>query len=496
MLRTFPHQAYVNTSFRCIFCSSFLSRSFRTMSTKAPKGPLLKTPKGTRDWVGKELLLRDSIFSTISNVFQLHGATPLDTPVFELRDVLSGKYGEEARLIYNVEDHGGELLALRYDLTVPFARWLAANKVAHIKRYQISKVYRRDQPAIARGRLREFYQCDFDIAGVFDTMIADAEVLRVVTECFGALDLDIVIKINHRVVLDSLFAIAGVPDEKTRPISSAIDKLDKESWENVKKEMIEEKGLAEDVAEKIGQLVRRSGTIGEILQTLRSDPEQANHPGLKRGLDEMELLSSYLESLGASDKVVFDLSLARGLDYYTGLIYEVVANTSTGKGNGVGSTVGSMAAGGRYDNLVGMYSKQPVPCVGVSFGVDRIFTVLKDRRGEDKSNPRGIQVYVMAFGGKEFDGLLHDRMAITKQLWEAGIKAEFSPKVKPRLPQQFKAAETEGVPLAIILGQDELAAGQVRLKQLSSGDNEDRGRLIPREDLVREVKVLLEAPAS
>jgi histidyl-tRNA synthetase len=385
---------------------------------------------------------------------------------------------------------------LRYDLTVPFARWLAANKVAHIKRYQIAKVYRRDQPAIARGRLREFYQCDFDIAGLYDPMIADAEILRVIVECFSALDLDISIKINHRVILDALFAIAGVPEEKTRPISSAVDKLDKESWENVKKEMVEEKGLAEDVADKIGRLVRRSGTINEILEALKSDPELADSQDLKRGLDEMQLLSSYLQAFGATDRVVFDLSLARGLDYYTGLIFEVVINTSTGKSNGVASTVGSIAAGGRYDNLVGMYGKQPMPCVGVSFGVDRIFTVLKDRSGEDTSSPRGIEVYVMAFGGKEFDGLLLERMAVTKQLWDAGIKAEFSAKVKPRLPQQFKVAETEGVPLAVILGQDELLAGQVRLKRLGSGDNENKGQLVSREDLVKEVKILLETPAS
>lgn len=441
--------------------------------------------------------------SKVSDVFRLHGGTPLDTPVFELRDVLSGKYGEESRLIYNVEDYGGELLALRYDLTVPFARWLAANKVAHIKRYQISKVYRRDQPAIARGRLREFYQCDFDIAGVYDPMIPDAEILRVITECFASLDLDISIKINHRVILDSLFAIAGVPEDKTRTISSAVDKLDKESWETVKKEMVEEKGLAEEVADKIGRLVRRSGTINEILDVLRSDPELSENENLDRGLVEMQLLSSYLEALGGSDKVVFDLSLARGLDYYTGLIFEVVMNTSSaaknkgkGKDSGAASQVGSIAAGGRYDNLVGMYGKQAMPCVGVSFGVDRIFTVLKDRMGEDTSSPRGIEVYVMAFGGKEFDGLLLERMAVTKDLWAAGIKAEFSAKVKPRLPQQFKAAETEGVPLAVILGQDELNAGQVRLKRLGSGDNDNKGELVSRDNLANEVKKLLEAPAA
>lgn len=162
---------------------------------------------------------------TISNLFKRHGGIPLDTPTFELREVLAGKYGEDAKLIYNIEDQGGELLSLRYDLTVPFARWLAMHSnVKQIKRYQIAKVYRRDQPAISRGRLREFYQCDFDIAGVYDAMIPDAEILHIIVEVFRALKLGIVIKLNHRCILDGLFTVAGVCKDKIRPISSAVDK--------------------------------------------------------------------------------------------------------------------------------------------------------------------------------------------------------------------------------------------------------------------------------
>ncbi|KAI1457315.1 histidyl-tRNA synthetase [Annulohypoxylon moriforme] len=470
----------------------------------------LKAVKGTRDWAGPDLLLRDHVFETITNVFKLHGGTPLDTPVFELREILAGKYGEEGRLIYNLEDQGGELCALRYDLTVPFARWLAMNNVQQIKRYQIAKVYRRDQPAIARGRMREFYQCDLDIAGVYDPMIPDAEILRIIVESFEALDQPITIKLNHRKILDGIFAVAGVPADKLRPISSAVDKLDKEPWEAVKKEMVEQKGLPEEVADKIGKFVLNRGTLDEMIQFIKSDADLSANEEIKAGLADMELLTSYSKELKTFDSVSFDLSLARGLDYYTGLIFEVIQKPQGAKDkdgtrypeksskNADASAVGSIAAGGRYDNLVGMYGKKQIPCVGISFGVDRIFTILKARQGDRKVPAKQIDVYVMAFG----DGLLLQRMSVARQLWEAGIRAEYSAKVKPRLPQQFKAAED--VPLAVILGQDELAEGKVRLKTLGTGrpgeekekDEKDQGVLIKRDDLVEEVKKLLAANAG
>ncbi|KAL1872473.1 hypothetical protein VTK73DRAFT_1470 [Phialemonium thermophilum] len=489
----------------------------------------LKTPKGTRDWSGADMHLRDEVFQTITDVFKRHGGTPLDTPVFELKEILAGKYGEDARLMYDLEDQGGELCSLRFDLTVPFARWLAMNNIQQVKRYQIAKVYRRDQPAIARGRLREFHQCDFDIAGVYDPMIPDAEILRVVVEVFRALQLDITIKMNHRRILDGLFAVSGVPADRIRPISSAVDKLDKMPWAEVKKEMVEEKGLPEDVADRIGGYVQRSGTIRDMLKTLQADAELCANGDVKAGLDDVSLLADYLEALEVADTVSFDLSLARGLDYYTGLIFEVIVNhpsstlttangttatipaESVGDGSEEGakqqsaskkgkkagedpaSQVGSIAAGGRYDNLVGMYGRRQIPCVGISFGVDRIFTILKARREQEEESRRTrlTDVYVMAFGGKEFDGLLLERMAVARRLWDAGVRTEFAPKVKPRLPQQFKAAGD--VPLAVILGQDELAAGQVRLKVLGQGedDEKDRGRLVAMDDLVSEVKKLL-----
>jgi histidyl-tRNA synthetase len=409
--------------------------------------------------------------------------------------------------MYDLKDQGGEICSLRFDLTVPFARWLVMNNVQQIKRYQIAKVYRRDQPAIARGRLREFYQCDFDIAGVYDPMIADAEVLCVIAEVFEALDLDITIKFNHRRILDGLFAAAGVPEEKIRSISSAVDKLDKMPWDEVKKEMVE-KGISEEVADRTGKYVRRSGDIYEMLEFLKSDANLSANEDVKTGIDEISLLVSYLEAMDVVDKVSFDLSLARGLDYYTGLIFEVVTkppsktkavdpeNTSpqgTAKEKTQTIQVGSIAAGGRYDNLVGMYGKRQIPCVGVSFGVDRIYTILKARRNEKESLKPGVDVYVMALGGKDFGGLLLERMKIARRLWSAGIKAEFAAKVKPSSRQQFSTAKK--LPLAVIIGESELAAGQIRLKAFEAeeyeGNEKDPGQLVSIEDLVVEVKKLL-----
>ncbi|KAL2830025.1 hypothetical protein BDW59DRAFT_170313 [Aspergillus cavernicola] len=467
----------------------------------------LKTPKGTRD-------CNESIFSAITEVFKRHGGTQLDTPVFELKEILAGKYGEDSRLIYDLADQGGEDCALRYDLTVPLARWLAMNSsVPHIKRYQIAKVYRRDQPAVAKGRMREFYQCDFDIAGSYDAMIPDAEILRIVVEVFEALGMRdyITVKLNHRKILDGLFAACGVPEDKIRSISSAVDKLDKLPWDQVKLEM-EEKGLEPEIADLVGEYVKLNGGR-EILEAIKADELLSANEEIKKGIEDLDLLFNYLEAFEVLDKVSFDLSLARGLDYYTGLIYEVITPLSSPEGfsksqkkskskSGDKSDdpnvgVGSIAAGGRYDDLVNMFSKKRrIPCVGISFGVDRIFTIMKQKleqeakEGNSTVRSSEIDVFVMAFGGKGFNGLLVERMSVANQLWKAGIKAEFAPSVKPRLPQQFKLAEAGGIPLAVILGEDELAAGQVKLKELGlpEGHPEKDGFLVSKEDLVEEIK--------
>lgn len=419
----------------------------------APKPKFeLKTPKGTKDWEGKDMVIRDKIFSTITDVFKRHGGVTIDTPVFELREILAGKYGEDSKLIYDLADQGGEISSLRYDLTVPFARFLAMNKsIQNIKRYHIAKVYRRDQPAMTKGRMREFYQCDFDIAGIYDPMLPDAEILRIICEVFEGLGWNgsYTIKLNHRKILDGIFQVCGVPEDKIRTISSAVDKLDKLPWADVRKEMTEEKGLDSEVADRIGEWVVLKGQH-DLLEKLRNDEKLAANEFMKQGMTDLALLFEYLEAFGVLEKVSFDLSLARGLDYYTGLIYEVVTEGSApsatpgeegekpkskkkGKGKeGDGEEdrsndptvgVGSVAAGGRYDNLVGMFSgKTQIPCVGISFGLDRIFSITKARMAADNATEvrnNEVDVYVMAFGSK---GFVKERMQICAQLWEAGIK--------------------------------------------------------------------------
>lgn len=495
----------------------------------------LKVPKGMKDWDGRDMVIRDKIFSTITNVFKRHGAVTIDTPVCELKEILSGKYGEDSKLIYDLQDQGGELCSLRYDLTVPFARWLAMNSsVQNIKRYHIAKVYRRDQPAMSKGRMREFYQCDFDIAGTYDPMLPDAEILRITTEIFEALGWkgQYTIKLNHRKLLDGIFKICGVPEDKIRSISSAVDKLDKMPWKEVKEEMTEEKGLDPVIADKIGMYVVQKGSV-ELLEKLQSDPILSEDPSAKQGLADLVLLFDYLTAFNILPQVSFDLSLARGLDYYTGVIYEVVtegsaaptqpptqalkdthlepsrppnpskkpkpkANADDDRSSDPTIGVGSVAAGGRYDTLVGMFSgKSNIPCVGISFGVDRIFSLTKSRLEASKTAApvrlTEVDVYVMAFGGGGFKGMLKERMQVATTLWDAGIKAEFAHKVKPKLPKQFADAERGGVPYAVILGEEEQARGQCKVKELGlpEGHPEKDGVVVELGDLVKEIKARL-----
>ena len=203
------------------------------------------------------MAIREKAFNIIRGIFKKHGASEIDTPVFELKETLTGKYGEDSKLIYDLEDQGGELLALRYDLTVPFARYCAERGLASIKRFHIAKVYRRDQPQMSKGRFREFYQCDFDIAGTYSPMLPDAEVLSVVCEILTSLDIgSFVLKLNHRKFLDAMIELAGCEKRKFKSICSSIDKLDKEPWEKVRIELIQQKGLTTEMADKLHKFVQ------------------------------------------------------------------------------------------------------------------------------------------------------------------------------------------------------------------------------------------------
>jgi len=438
-----------------------------------------KIAKGARDFGPEQMAIREVVFKKITDVFKRHGAVSIDTPVFELRETLMGKYGEDSKLIYDLADQGGEMLSLRYDLTVPFARHVALHGISNIKRYHIAKVYRRDQPQMSRGRFREFFQCDFDIAGSYSTMVPDSEVLKVLVEILDDLDLgDYEIKINHRRLLDAMLDIAGVPPQKFRPICSAIDKLDKEPWEAVKEEMVIEKGLEESVADKIGEFVVLKGKPRELLTKLMdSSHPLANHPDSAAALEEMSLLFDFLDVMGAITPFSFDLSLARGLDYYTGVIYEAVFK---------GGNVGSIAAGGRYDFLVGMFSGKQVPAVGVSIGIERVFAIMESQmktRADEKGGTireTETEVLVASIGS----GLQPQRMKIASELWRAGIKSEFGFKPNPKMGDQLNYALKTGIPLVIIFGEDEINSGMVKLKDLDAETEAD----IPENDIVQEVK--------
>ncbi|KAL2087351.1 hypothetical protein ACEWY4_016179 [Coilia grayii] len=450
---------------------------------------VLKAPKGTRDYNPKQMAIREKVFNIIVSSFKRHGAETIDTPVFELKETLMGKYGEDSKLIYDLKDQGGELLSLRYDLTVPFARYLAMNKITNIKRYHIAKVYRRDNPAMTRGRYREFYQCDFDIAGQYDPMIPDAECLKIVHEILSALDLgDFRIKVNDRRILDGMFAVCGVPDDKFRTVCSSVDKMDKMLWEDVKNEIVKEKGLPEKVADQIGEYVRLQAGGMELAEKLLADPKLCKSEAACAGLTDIKLLFTYLQIFKVTDKVVFDLSLARGLDYYTGVIYEAVLTPLAGRGGTGGGEepvgVGSVAGGGRYDGLVGMFDAKGrnVPCVGVSIGIERIFSIMEQKAEASAEKVRTTETQVLIASAQK--NLLEERLRLATELWDAGIKAEVVYKRNPKLLSQLQHCEDTGVPLVAILGEQELRDGTVKLRNVASREEVD----VSRADLVAEVK--------
>ena len=429
------------------------------------------------------MAIREKVMDTIKGVFKKHGAITIDTPVFELKELLTGKYGEDSKLIYDLQDQGGELCALRYDLTVPFARFLAMNKQYRtMKRYHIAKVYRRDQPIMTKGRYREFYQCDFDIAGGnFEAMLPDAEVFKVIHEILSAVDVGkFVIKCNHRAVLDGIFEIAGVTEDRFRAICSAVDKLDKQPWSEIRSEMINEKGLAEEAADRIGEFVKLRGG-SELIDELLSRSEIQANERAKKGLEDLKLLFGFLKLFGITGDVSFDLSLARGLDYYTGVILEAVL-----LGQKSGQEVGSVAGGGRYDNLVGMFSgSTQIPCVGASVGIERLFALIEKKAkagGPVKTCP--VQVFVAAAGGD----LLEERMSVLQELWAANFPAEMSMKRKVKPLDQFNYCEKNAIPVAVVLGPGELEKGILKVRRIS-----DRYEIeVPRANFIPAVRQLLD----
>jgi histidyl-tRNA synthetase len=517
-----------------------LAAMYEALFSEQSKRRKPRIPKGTRDFHPQQMAIRERVFSIITNVFKRHGAVTIDTPVFELKETLTAKYGEDSKLIYDLADQGGEFLALRYDLTVPFARYVAMNNVSTMKRYQIARVYRRDQPVMTRGRYREFYQCDLDICGAnLPRMVPDAEVLKVLVEILDELKIgSYVVKINHRRILDGILEKAGVPSAKIRAICSAIDKLDKEPWEEVRREMIDEKGLDERVADRIGDYVLASGSIRDVLHAFTTGQAVAqiseekaqllaalakDHAGVKIAVEEMQLLSSFLDAMGCSQRFSFDMSLARGLDYYTGVIYEAVLTTSvsvakatkaaegaeaaasattTGTSDADADdkdalskeaegtvSVGSIAAGGRYDELVGMFSPsgKTLPAVGVSIGVERVFTIMMAQEEakvrEQRIRTTDTQVLVCAVGS----AFTEERFRLCSEFWSAGVPAEMLYVDKPNMKRQIEYALDQAIPVMVVLGEDELARQVVQVKDVQRNIQET----VSRTDMVSAVRKIV-----
>uniref|UniRef100_A0A0K0E1K2 histidine--tRNA ligase n=1 Tax=Strongyloides stercoralis TaxID=6248 RepID=A0A0K0E1K2_STRER len=468
----------------------------------------LKTPKGTRDYNPQAMTIREKVLNLVTNVFKTHGGETIDTPVFELKEILMGKYGDEGgKLVFDLADQGGELCSLRYDLTVPFARYLAQNKITNIKRYQIAKVYRRDQPYMTKGRYREFYQCDFDIAGQYDSMIPESECIKIIDDVLAKLDIgSYEIRINHRLLLEGIFEICGAPSSEFKNVCSSIDKLDKQPWDEVKEELVKVKFINEDVVNKLEKYVRlreQNPSLSrlELLEWFENDEVASKNEKIKTAIDEMKLMFEYSECFGVSDSAVFEPSLARGLDYYTGLIYEAIIFESSyfvkseecdeEESN---ARIGSVAAGGRYDELVGMFLqsasndkkiKNNVPCVGVSFGIERLFTLMEMKYKSTGAPMRTNETEVFVATAQK--GLLKERMNLCKELWGSDIKAEMVYKKNPKLLTQLQYCEEKAIPYALIVGQREIEEGVVKIRNVVSREETD----VKLDDLTKKLKELL-----
>ena len=446
-------------------------------SKKETKKELVKVVKGARDFLPAQMIIRGKAFDLITSVFKKHGAVEIDTPVFELKETLMGKYGEDSKLIYDLNDQGGELLSLRYDLTVPFARYMATHNLTSLKRYHIGKVYRRDNPQMSKGRFREFFQCDFDIAGGnYGTMIPDAEVIKIVVEILTQLPIgNFNIKINHRLLLDSMVEICGIGNDKYKLVCSSIDKLDKEEWEQVRDELINVKGVTEEQADKLKNFVVLKDKPKILLEKLLTMKEFLENEKGKKALDEMTLLIDYLQILEVEKYCTFDLSLARGLDYYTGLIYETVLTDT--------DEVGSISGGGRYDNLIGMFSGKQIPAVGVSIGIERIFNILeKHYKNDDTLRSSYTEVLVCAAG----KNLTKERYKIINELWNNGINAEILYNENPRMDKQLDYGLNNKIPFLIFIGENELKENKVKIKCLANSQE----LTVDRDKMVEEIMKL------
>ena len=432
-------------------------------------------PKGTRDFTPQEMANRNYIFNTIKDVFRLYGFQQIETPAMENLSTLMGKYGEEGdKLLFKILNSGDfmngladdELLGrnsvkltnkisekgLRYDLTVPFARFVVQNrdKISFpFKRYQIQPVWRADRPQ--RGRYREFYQCDVDVVGS-DSLLNELELIQIVDEVYRRLKITVVIKINNRKILSGIAEIIGEA-EKITDITVAIDKMDKIGLEKVNEE-IASKGISEEAIAKLQPILKLSGSNVEKLEQLKV-VLAASEVGLK-GVIELETIFGLCEAMKVETKIDLDLTLARGLNYYTGAIFEVKA---------LDVEMGSITGGGRYDNLTGVFGMEGVSGVGISFGADRIYDVLNTLNLYPETSIEQTQILFVSFGDKE----LMYCLPWLSTLRSNGINAEIYPE-PAKMKKQMSYADNKRIPFVAIVGETEMNEGKVMLKNMKTGE--------------------------
>ena len=446
-------------------------------------------PKGTRDFGPSEMARRNYIFDTIKQVYQLYGFQQIETPAMETLGTLMGKYGEEGdKLLFKVLNSGDFLSkvsdeelqernalhlaaklcekGLRYDLTVPFARYVVMHRdelQLPFKRYQMQPVWRADRPQ--KGRYREFWQFDGDIVGS-DSLLNEVELMQIVDTVFSRFGVHVQIKINNRKILSGIAEVIGAA-EKIVDITVAIDKLDKIGIDNVNQELRED-GLSEEQIEKLQPIISLEGTNDAKLDTI-AQVLAASETGLK-GVEETRFILDTLKTVGLKNEIQLDLTLARGLNYYTGAIFEVKA---------LDVQIGSITGGGRYDNLTGIFGMPGISGVGISFGVDRIYDVLNALDCYPKDATNGTQLLFINFGDRETAYCLP---AVAKAR-EAGIRTEIFPD-SSKMKKQMSYANAKQIPFVALAGENEMAAGKLTLKNMLSGEQQ----LLNIEEIINIVK--------
>ena len=446
-------------------------------------------PKGTRDFSPVEMAKRNYIFNTIREVFHLFGYQQIETPSMENLSTLMGKYGDEGdKLLFKIQNSGDyfsgltdeELLSrnaaklaskfcekgLRYDLTVPFARYVVMHRDEisfPFKRYQIQPVWRADRPQ--KGRYREFYQCDADVVGS-NSLLNEVELVQMIDRVYGKFGIRVSIKINNRKILTGIAEIIGEAD-KIVDITVAIDKLDKIGLDNVNAELAS-KGIPQEAIEKLQPIIMLSGSNEEKLETLKT-VLAASETGLK-GVEESEFILKTVASLGVKSDVELDLTLARGLNYYTGAIFEVKA---------LDVQIGSISGGGRYDNLTGVFGMSGMSGVGISFGADRIYDVLNQLDLYPKEAVNATQLLFVNFGDKEAAYCL----PVLSAARDAGIRAEIYPD-SAKMKKQMSYANDKNIPFVAIVGENEMNEGKLTLKNMTTGEQS----LVTPEELLAAIK--------